>query len=182
MKQLWEEFCVEVPSVLPGAGPEAEKFLITLCGLCANTGLISHDVVSPAGTKIHLEPRPCICPNGRAAKRRQPKPPKVSKKLESGLTRYWASWNEYAKDYRPLTSPPNKHILGWWCSGYAGDESYSTIVAWVEAKNESEAKKAIAKDWPGKREWRFVEECDVGYVPTDRFPLSPWMKKRAGVS
>lgn len=182
MKRLWEEFCVEVASVLPGAGPDAQKFTISLCGLCANTGFISHDAISPAGVKIHLDPRPCICPNGRAVKKGQPRPPKKINKLENGLTRYWMSWKERAKDYRPLTSPPNKHILGWWCSGYAGDESYSTIVAWVEAKTEAEAKKAIAKDWPGKRQWRFVNPCEPGYVPGDRFPLSDWMQTRAGIA
>jgi hypothetical protein len=53
------------------------------------------------------------------------------------------------------------------------------MVAWVEAKNERAAKSAIVKDWPGKdREWRFINEVEPDWVPTDRFPLSDWSKKR----
>ena len=40
MKLLWEEFLVNVLSALPGAGPEAEKFTVSFCGLCANN--LSH--------------------------------------------------------------------------------------------------------------------------------------------
>lgn len=92
--------------------------------------------------------------------------------------RFWLSWDEKHEDVRPLTFPPNKAILGWWCTGEAYDGSYSTLVAWVEAKNENAAKQAILKDWPGNHEWRFVEKCKLGWLPNDRFPLSDWSKKR----
>lgn len=179
MKKLWEEFCVDVKTTLPGAPPGSEKMLVPLCGLCANTGYIEHDAVSPAGTRIHLDPRPCICPNGRAVKKLRPKEPRVPQ-TKSGLTRFWMSWEERSKDYRPLKSPPNKAVLGWWCSGYAGDGSHSMLVAWVEAKNERDAKKAIAQDWPGKRTWRFIETREPDWRPSDRFPLADWTKERVG--
>lgn len=92
--------------------------------------------------------------------------------------RFWLSWNEKNEDVRPLTFPPNPAVLGWWCTGEAGDDSYSTMVAWVEARNESEAKVAVLKDWPGNHEWRFVEECALDWFPNERFPLSDWSKKR----
>jgi hypothetical protein len=68
LDHLWYEFLVDVKTVLPGAPPDSQQFNIPLCGLCANTGYIEHDAVSPAGVHIHLDPRHCICPNGRSIK------------------------------------------------------------------------------------------------------------------
>lgn len=41
-----------------------------LCGLCGNNGLINTRVVSPAGQAVELNNAYCICPNGRALRRR----------------------------------------------------------------------------------------------------------------
>ena len=177
MKLLYEEFLVEVeiPS-LPGMKTH-------LCGLCGNTGMVDTvgKVVSPAGVACGVRGF-CICPNGRAMRKSdlktKPKEPKVPR--ENGFGRYWLSWNETSKDYRPLKDPPNRGVIAWWCSGYAGDDSYSTMVALVEAKNEREAKTVIQKDWPGRRrEWRFIESVNFDFRPGDRFPISKkWEKER----
>ncbi len=95
--------------------------------------------------------------------------------------RFWLGWEEKSQDYRPLTDPPNGAILGWWKSGEAGDGSHSTLCAWIDAENESAAKQAVILDWPGSPVWRFCNMPLAGFVPGDRFPLSDWMKKRAGV-
>jgi len=164
MEQLWEEFTVS-----------------GLCGLCGNTGMVDTKSVSPAGFPCGIN-APCICPNGRAIKRHREKDMVVepSKKTPAGLQRFWASWNETGQDYRPMTSPPNPAILGWWCSGEAGDGSYSTMCAWVEAKDEDAAMTAVKQDWPPARkmDWRFFEERAPDWTPGDRFPLSDWSKER----
>lgn len=38
------------------------------CGLCGDTGLVSHGVISRSGFTVSIKDRPCICPNGRAIK------------------------------------------------------------------------------------------------------------------
>lgn len=180
MKLLWEEFMVEVDC------PGYPGIKTSLCGLCGNTGKIDTvgKIQSPAGVSCGIRAF-CICPNGRAWKKHddknKPPEPKLAKS-KRGTYRYWAGWNEYSEDYRPAADPPNKAILGWWCSGYAGDSSYSTMCAWVEAKDEAAAMKAVTKDWPvpkgQEREWRFFEEREYDWDPGDRFPLEDWSKKR----
>lgn len=86
--------------------------------------------------------------------------------------RYWVSWYQPTKDYRPLTYPPNEAILGWWCSGA------STLCALVSASDKVEAGAAITKDWPEAKEWRFVYEKGDKWLPGDRFPLKDWMRDR----
>jgi hypothetical protein len=95
------------------------------------------------------------------------------------MKRFWVSWYESVSpdDYRPLHDPPNAAILGWWCSGYRGDD-IPTLCALLEAESEAAARKAVGEDWPGEKEWRFCEERAGDYVPGDRFPLSPWMRQR----
>lgn len=96
--------------------------------------------------------------------------------------RFWISWEERSEDYRPLTDPPEAAIIGWWCSGKAGDGSFSTICAWVEADSEEAAQSTIVRDWPGDdRVWRFVNAVADDWRPGDRFPLSDWSKKRAAL-
>jgi len=95
--------------------------------------------------------------------------------------RYWISWWHQGDDPRPLHYPPlNPRVLGWWRSGY-GDLGVS-ICALVEAKDESQARAAVATDWPESvgAEWRFVEEKQQGWLPNDRFPMSGWMQQRTG--
>jgi hypothetical protein len=90
--------------------------------------------------------------------------------------RFWLSWNELAKDYRPLSYPPNSCILGWWCTGY--DDTSSRICAWVTATDEEAAKAAVALDWPGAKDWRFCAEVGRDWEPSDRFPLAEWTRAR----
>ena len=94
------------------------------------------------------------------------------------MKKYWLSWVCSEEDHRPVTFPPGKGILGWWCTGYDGaDNSY--LVALVKAVDEDDAKVIIKNDWPEfDGEWRFIEEKADDYVPGDRFPLKPWMKER----
>ena len=92
---------------------------------------------------------------------------------------WWISWEEKSEDYRPLHDPPNAAVLGWWCTGQAGDDSYYTLVAWVVAPTEAQAKKAVLKDWPGKNvNWGFCSE-KVEDDLTDRFPVkNDWSGRR----
>jgi hypothetical protein len=94
--------------------------------------------------------------------------------------RYWISWNEYSEDYRPLTFPPQKPILGWWKTGESGDGSHATLVACLDTDTEHHAKTIIESEWPNKddEDWRFCEVKDDDFVPGDRFPLSEWMQER----
>lgn len=101
------------------------------------------------------------------------------------MKRFWLSWEETSEDYRPISDPPNRAVLAWWCSGEAGDGSYSTLVALVEAESEDRAKLAIALSWPVEkkvttwRKWRFCNEVGFDYRPTDRFPITkPWQRER----
>lgn len=98
------------------------------------------------------------------------------------MTRYWLSWEQPSKDYRPMHSPPALPILGWWCSGWAPAEQ-AILCAVVEADSEEQAKSALAVDWPETSavEFRFVSRMAPDYLPGDRFPLSDWMRPRFGV-
>lgn len=94
--------------------------------------------------------------------------------------RFWVSWVQGTEDYRPLTYPPNKAILGWWCSGHVGNGG-ATLCAVVEAEDEAEAQRALIADWPEVAEvdeMRFTEPRPDDFKPGDRFPLEPWMIKR----
>lgn len=92
--------------------------------------------------------------------------------------RYWCSWEQPTEDYRPLTFPPNKGVLGWWNSGSV--EGYWTIVALVEARHEDEAFLIIEKDWPEIVQWRFIEEINKDWRPNDRFVIEKgsWIEER----
>lgn len=97
------------------------------------------------------------------------------------MKRFWMSWYVEEDDHRPLTYPPNKAVLGWWCTGYDGN-GRATLCGLIEAETEDAAQQAVFADWPGI-EWRFVDEMEPGYVVTsDRFPLSDWMVERLQVS
>ncbi len=98
----------------------------------------------------------------------------MSARSES-LKEFWASWYEFADDWRSVTYPPNQSIVGYWCSGYSGNAS--TVCAWVVAKNEKEAKRAIRADWPGQhKRWRFFIEKTI--QDGDRFKFDDWMIER----
>jgi hypothetical protein len=91
---------------------------------------------------------------------------------------YWISWYQNTEDYRPLNSPPNEQILGWWNTGVNGDD-LNIICALVSAESEAAATEAILKEWPEATEykWRFFDE--KLYTPMeDRFPREEWMVER----
>lgn len=92
---------------------------------------------------------------------------------------WWCSWREYESpvDTRPIHSPPNAAIIGWWETGGAGDGSYSTMCALVHADDEKGVAAAIKKEWPAaERRWRIEPhranniEGDV-ITFSDRFPF-----------
>ena len=95
------------------------------------------------------------------------------------LKRYWVSWYEYEKDYRPLKDPPNAGILGWWCSGHS--DTNSTLCALVQCESKAEVVQALGEDWPQESlvfDMRFIEPVEMDYRPSDRFVLTDWMKER----
>jgi hypothetical protein len=93
-------------------------------------------------------------------------------------TRFWVSWVQTTEDFRPLTDPPNRAILGWWCSGET--DRGVTLCAAVKANSPSSAEQAVMIDWPeAAGEFRFVEEQSTDWTPGDRFPITrDWEKKR----
>jgi hypothetical protein len=94
--------------------------------------------------------------------------------------KYWLSWYEKKPDYRPLTYPPNEHILGWWCSGY-GEDDDATICALVAAPSEQAAWNFVEVDWPcypKEREIRFIGLINEDFRLSDRFQPSKWMIER----
>ena len=90
----------------------------------------------------------------------------------------WISWLQPTEDYRPLTYPPNKEILGWWCSGYT-DEA-ATLCALVQAEDEQAAKAEVIKEWPEAERWRFCERRETKDLG-DRFKPTGWMVERLAV-
>jgi hypothetical protein len=93
------------------------------------------------------------------------------------VTRYWLSWIQPTEDYRPKTYPPNKDVLGWWCSGYDSEDN-AILCACVAAKTETKAKSVIKKDWPEAKQWRFCDPQTADFRPGDRFPIAGWMTER----
>ena len=70
-----------------------------------------------------------------------------------------------ADDYRPVNWPV-KHP--YWCSGYAGDDSYSTVISYADDIE------YIYANWSEAKELQ-VEQVS-GYHFTDRFPRPEWFK------
>lgn len=97
------------------------------------------------------------------------------------MNRYWLSWYQNTDDYRPLSYPPNKGILSWWCSGHS--DKGATICALVEGKSEEDAWNNVSIDWKSnEREYRFCDEVDKDWLPSDRFPITEkWQKERIGI-
>ena len=68
------------------------------------------------------------------------------------------------EDYRPVKWPV-KHP--YWCTGYAGDDSYSIIVSYADSEDE------ILENWP---EAENIEAEEVSaYSFSSRFPRPDWM-------
>lgn len=70
-------------------------------------------------------------------------------------------------DYRPVKWPPPGP---YWCTGFAGDESYSIVVAYVEKVSQ------IKKFWPEASNLDL--QHDVEIVFTDRFEEPDWWEQR----
>ena len=82
----------------------------------------------------------------------------------------WVSWVGPRGDYRPITTPVDPKIVGWWCSGESGDGN-AILCAFIDAGTADEAREIVNRFWPefGLKEWRF---CIVDHPPprADRFP------------
>ena len=91
--------------------------------------------------------------------------------------RYWLGWRERVAEFPQQELPVE--VLGAWCSGWAADDSYSTMVAWVEARSEEAARAVILKHWGEGKEWRFCTQTSADFDPGDRFPLSKKARQRA---
>lgn len=102
----------------------------------------------------------------------------TDKVLSEEWKRFWVSWLQKTKDFRPLTHPPNKQIIGWWCKGYDSEDN-AILYAVVEGMDEEDVRQAVLKDWPERNNWRRFEKVARNYTPSERFPISKfWMKKR----
>ena len=89
--------------------------------------------------------------------------------------RYWISWCEpvdASADSRPCVWPLPKSVIGYWVSGEAGDGSYHTLCAVVDAKDSSAARRQIRRSGWTPSEWRFCEKKPAGWLPEgNRFVL-----------
>jgi hypothetical protein len=82
--------------------------------------------------------------------------------------RYWLSWNEpvdSSGDSRPRKWPLPKSVIKFWRSGEAMDGSYHTLVAVVDAKDPSAARRQVERAGWTPSQWRFVEEKPTGWMP-----------------
>lgn len=93
------------------------------------------------------------------------------------MTMFWMSWYQPGDDVRPVKCPPPEGILGWWHTGN-GNEG-ETLCAMVTAEDEDGAWSLIRSlgAWPDAGRERFCERATTPN-PSDRFPLSAWMKPR----
>jgi hypothetical protein len=98
------------------------------------------------------------------------------------MKRWWASWCCYDDDYRPLTYPPNKEILGWWVTDKTPSDLFGpdrvTICGLIQAPTEAHAREAIQTDWPDADTRFVVEKEPYEFEESDQFPLSDWMVSR----
>lgn len=74
-----------------------------------------------------------------------------------------ARFQANADDYRPIKWPPPGP---YWCTGYAGDESHSIVVAYVESV------KQLREFWPEAADIT-TQDADA-FIFTDRFPRPDW--------
>lgn len=71
-----------------------------------------------------------------------------------------------AGDPRPVTFPPPGP---WWCSGYAGDDSYAIVIAFLPSAVE------VTEFWPEAYDDEFTEETEI--VFSDRFSRPKWWQE-----
>lgn len=89
---------------------------------------------------------------------------------------YWVSWYQPTQDFRPISFPPNKNILGWWKTG-EDISNESILVAIVDATSIDHVKAIVHIDWPEVTNWRFIDKRKTLYL-NDRFILTGWMIER----
>lgn len=82
----------------------------------------------------------------------------------------WKRYRFHANfdDPRPVKFPPPGP---WWESGFAANEEYSVVVAYLP----SAAK--LGHYWPEASEVTFTEETEIHF--TDRFPKPDWWQEVA---
>ena len=68
-------------------------------------------------------------------------------------------------DPRPVKFPPPHP---WWCTGYAGDDSYSIVVAYADNEDQ------IKEYWPEAAE--LDSEETIAYFFNSRFPKPDWFE------
>lgn len=88
--------------------------------------------------------------------------------LGEGRQIKWRRYRFYTKsvdDYRPLVFNPK---YPWWCSGYAADESYATIVAYLP-ENED-----LSKYWDDAFGVEYTEHETIEF--SGRFPKPKYFK------
>ncbi len=68
-----------------------------------------------------------------------------------------------ADDPRPITFPPPGP---WWCSGYAGDDSYAIVICYIPPSE------SIATYWPEAYDDESENKTEI--IFTDRFPRPKW--------
>lgn len=73
------------------------------------------------------------------------------------------------EDSRPVNWPI-KHP--YWETGFAGDESYSIVVAYADDEAE------ILRNWPEATDIEFTEEKEGDYFFSDRFQKPDWFKEK----
>lgn len=82
-------------------------------------------------------------------------------------------WKRYrfktysVKDYRPLKI--NEQKLVWWCTGTAGDNSYKTIVAYLDSKEN------LLEYWDDAEDIDFTEHDKIEF--SSRFPKPDYFKE-----
>jgi hypothetical protein len=91
------------------------------------------------------------------------------------MKRYWIGWNEPVgpdDDSRPRKWPLPSSVIKYWKSGEAGDGSYHTLCAVVEALHARDAWETIkGAGWSPSEPVRFLVEKPVDWMPpADRFP------------
>ena len=88
------------------------------------------------------------------------------------MARFWLSWPQPTKDYRPLTDPPVTGVLGWWCSGY-DSEDRAVLCALVAANTVGAAKSLVRQSWPEaparRASWRIESEQAVNWLSSNYY-------------
>jgi N6-adenosine-specific RNA methylase IME4 len=100
--------------------------------------------------------------------------------VSNGAQRWWIGWREPLDDtgdYRPLAWPLPPTIAAYWCSGEAGDGSYASLCAVVDALTIEKAKAEISRIWRPQG-WRFADGKDLTWRPDgSRFPWPAWEER-----